>query len=530
MGKPQFQERQYQCDAESAVMGEWDKGNTKTLLVLPTGTGKTIVFCKLACEMVRRGYRGLILAHRGELLDQAAKKLEYSTGLKCSLEKAESTCIGEPYRMVVGSVQSMMQPKRLAMFTPDYFDFIIVDEAHHALSDSYQRVLGHFADAKVLGVTATPDRGDLRELGEYFQSLAFEYGLPQAIHDGFLCPIKAMTIPLKIDVSGVKQQSGDFQAAALGSALDPYLEAIVEEMKTHCRGRKTVVFTPLIATSKRFVDLLKKGGFRAVEINGKSEDRAEILHDFNAGKYDVLCNSMLLTEGWDCPTVDCIIPLRLTKIRSLFCQMIGRGTRLSPGKENLLLIDFLWATERLDLCRPACLIAGSEAIATHMTETINESGGPVDLIEAESNAQGDCVADRENGLVEVLEKMKRKKGKMIDPLQWEMSVLNEDLSGYVPAFGTESAPVTDLQKSTLEGMNIFPDNIESSGKAELLIKTIEQRQADGMATPGQIRMLERKKFQHAGQWTFKQAQSMMARLSANNWQTPNGVNAETYEP
>jgi len=119
---------------------------------------------------------------------------------------------------------------------------------------------------------------------------------------------------------------------------------------------------------------------------------------------------------------------------------------------------------------------------------------------------------------------------MIDPLQWEMSVLNEDLSGYVPAFGTESAPVTDLQKSTLEGMNIFPDNIESSGKAELLIKTIEQRQADGMATPGQIRMLERKKFQHAGQWTFKQAQSMMARLSANNWQTPNGVNAETYEP
>ena len=140
--------RPYQEEAKEAILGEWDRGVLKTLLVLPTGTGKTIVFSKLIEEQVIQGDRVLVLAHRGELLDQAADKLGRSTGLKCSVEKAEESCLDSWYRVTVGSVQTLMRPERLEQFSSDYFGTIIVDEAHHAISESYQRVLNHFEDAK----------------------------------------------------------------------------------------------------------------------------------------------------------------------------------------------------------------------------------------------------------------------------------------------------------------------------------------------------------------------------------------------
>ena len=241
--------RPYQEQAKQAIQQQWSDGIQKTLLVLPTGTGKTIVFSKLSEDCVRDGERVLILAHRGELLDQAADKMDKATGLKCAVEKADDSSLNSWYRVVVGSVQSLMREKRLSQFRPDHFNTIIVDEAHHCLSDSYQRVLSYFGDAKVLGVTATPDRGDMRNLGQYFESLAFEYTLPKAIKDGYLSPIKAQTIPLKLDLTGVGQQAGDFKTADLGTALDPYLYQIADEMAKVCMDRKTVVFLPLIKTS-----------------------------------------------------------------------------------------------------------------------------------------------------------------------------------------------------------------------------------------------------------------------------------------
>lgn len=173
--------RPYQQEAKDAIFEQWDSGVLKTLLVLPTGCGKTVVFAKVTEDCVRQGSRVLILAHRGELLDQAADKLKKTTGLGCAVEKAESSCQGTWFRVVVGSVQTLMREKRLNSFPSDYFDTIIIDEAHHCISDSYQRVLQHFSGAHVLGVTATPDRGDMKNLGTYFESLAYEYTLPKAI-------------------------------------------------------------------------------------------------------------------------------------------------------------------------------------------------------------------------------------------------------------------------------------------------------------------------------------------------------------
>ena len=300
-----MQLRPYQAQAKDAVLSEWKKGYRKTLLVLPTGTGKTVVFSKVVENQVSQGGRALILAHRGELLTQAADKLRAASGMECALEKAEFTSLGSPLRITVGSVQSLAQPKRLERFPHDYFTDIVVDEAHHCLSDSYQRVLEHFPNANILGVTATPDRGDMKNLGQYFDSKAFEYTMHQAIKEKYLCPIKAQMIPLELDISGVKVSNGDFSSGEIGNALEPYLEQIAREMVHYCDGRKTVVFLPLVHISQRFTEILNSCGLHAAEVNGNSTDREEVLRDFEKGRYDVLCNSMLLTEGWDCPSVDC---------------------------------------------------------------------------------------------------------------------------------------------------------------------------------------------------------------------------------
>lgn len=523
--------RPYQQQARDRIHAEWDAGHTRTLLVLPTGTGKTIVFASVAADQVRAGDRVLILAHRGELLEQAADKLRRATGLGSAVEKAGSTCLGSWFNVVVGSVQTLQRTARLERFPHDYFGTIIIDEAHHAITDGYRRILDYFESAKVLGVTATPDRGDMRNLGEVFDSLAFEYKLTDAIKEGYLCKIMAQTIPLQLDISSVTLSGGDYAVADLGTALDPYLEQIAAEMAVRCKDRKTVVFLPLIKTSQKFRDLLGAHGFRAAEVNGQSEDRREVLADFDAGKYNVLCNSMLLTEGWDCPSVDCVVVLRPTKVRSLYSQMVGRGTRLSPGKTDLLLLDFLWMTDRHELCRPADLVCEDRTVARQMTEHLAETGCPEDIEEAAAQASEDVVAQREEALAKQLEEQRRKKAKLVDPLQYEMSIQAEDLAGYVPAFGWEAGPPSEQQTAALEKLGILPDAVESAGKAALLLDRLNKRRDEGLTTPKQIRCLEKYGFQHVGTWSFEAARHMIDRIAAQGWRgVPKGVNPRTYTP
>lgn len=527
-----LQMRPYQQAAREAIHAEWNDGRRRTLLVLPTGTGKTIVFAAVTEDQVRSGSRVLVLAHRGELLEQAADKIKRSTGLTSAVEKAEQTCLDSWCRVVVGSVQSLQRPARLEQFPADYFGTIIIDEAHHAITDGYQRVLEHFPEANVLGVTATPDRGDMRNLGEVFDSLAYEYKLTQAIREGYLCPILAQTIPLQLDISQVALSGGDFAVGGLGTALDPYLEQIATEMQTACAGRKTVVFLPLIKTSQKFRDILNSKGFRAAEVNGQSEDRAEILSDFSNGKYNVLCNSMLLTEGWDCPSVDCIVVLRPTKVRSLYSQMVGRGTRLSPetGKKDLLLLDFLWLTERHELCRPADIICENREVSRKMTENLAQAGCPEDIEQAAEQASADVVAQREEALAKQLAEMRRRKKKLVDPLQYEMSIQAEDLTGYVPSFGWEMGPPSEKQTAALEKFGILPDAVESAGKAQMLLDRLNKRRGAGLTTPKQIRCLEKYGFQHVGTWQFSDAKYMIDRIAANGWRVPQAITPSEYKP
>lgn len=526
-----MQLRPYQEEARAKVQQEWKEGRKRTLLVLPTGCGKTIVFSKIIEDRVKMGERVLVLAHRSELLEQASDKLMTATGLGTALEKAENTSIGSWFRVVVGSVQTMQREKRLSQFPPNHFDTIVIDEAHHAISDGYQRVLEHFGEANVLGVTATPDRGDMRNLGSYFDSLAYEYPLVDAIKSGYLSKITAITIPLELDLSTVSQQAGDFKVSEIGTALDPYLEQIADEMVKQCKDRKTVVFLPLVKTSQKFRDILNAKGFKAAEVNGESKDRAEILEDFDKDKYNVLCNSMLLTEGWDCPTVDCVVVLRPTKVRALYSQMVGRGTRLAPGKENLLLLDFLWHTERHELCRPAHLITSSPEVAKKMTENMAEDTEvEFSLLEAEEQASKDVVAEREEALAKQLAEQRRKKRKLVDPLQFEMSIQAEDLADYVPSFGWEMAPPSEKQLKALEKFGIYTEEIGNAGKAGKLLDRLNKRKDSGLTTPKQIRLLEGRGFRNVGMWKFGDASNLINRIAASGWRMPKGIIPATYQP
>ena len=338
-----------------------------------------------------------------------------------------------------------------------------------------------------------------------------------------------MTIPLSLDLSNVSMSAGDFKASDVGTALDPYLEQIADEMVKQCADRKTVVFLPLVKTSQKFRDILNAKGFRAAEVNGESKDRAEILEDFEKDRYNVLCNSMLLTEGWDCPSVDCVVVLRPTKVRALYSQMVGRGTRLHQGKEELLLLDFLWHTERHELCRPAHLICETPEVAQKMVENMEEQTGVMlDLEDMEVKATEDVVAQREEALAKQLEEMRKRKRKLVDPLQFEMSIHAEDLSNYVPSFGIEMEPPTANQLSTLEKFGIHTDEIGNFGKASKLLDRLQKRQKEGLTTPKQIRLLERYGFRDVGMWPFEEAKNMINRIAANGWRVPTSVRPAEY--
>lgn len=450
-----------------------------------------------------------------------------ASGLTTAMEKAEQSCIGKWDRIIVGSVQTLCRDSRLVLFSKNYFDTIIIDEAHHALSSSYQAILNYFDTADILGVTATPDRSDMQNLGEVFDSLAYEYTLRDAISSGYLVKIQVQTLPLHIDFTNVKITAGDFQAGDIGRVLDPYLEQIADTLLDY-KDRKIVVFLPLIETSQKFCKMLIERGFNAAEVNGNSKDRNEITEDFANGKYNVLCNSMLLTEGWDCPSVDCVIVLRPTKSRALYTQMIGRGTRLCEGKDHLLVLDFLWHYEKHSLCRPAHLIAKSDDVAIKMTEILETSS--MGLEEAEEEAERDVLAEREASLAKELAAMRKKKAKLVDPLQFEFSIQAEDLTHYVPAFGWQVTSITDKQKKTIEDFGLNPDTIEDAGKASMLIDRLHKRKAEGLSTPKQIRFLENKGFKNVGTWTNTQASNMISRISASGWRIPKGVKPATYQP
>ena len=486
--------RPYQKDAVNAINEHWTEWD-RELLVLPTGTGKTVVFNTIANS---RPGKTLILAHTDELIEQARDKYARMFGNLPGKIKAQTNDIR---RVTVGSVQTMYRRNYEGMF-----DTVIVDEAHHAVSPSYQTILKQVPDAKVLGVTATPDRGDKKSLARYFDGIAYEYSLKDAIRDGYLCKIMAKTVPLEIDMSTVKISVGDFEVGSIAATLEPYLPQIAEAISLHASGRKTVVFCPLISIAQELADMIPG----AREVNGSSPDRKETLEWFeHASPGAVLCNAMLLTEGWDCPSCDCVVVLRPTKIRSLYAQMIGRGTRLSPGKDNLLILDFLWLCKKHNLCKPASLVSDNQ-VDIEETTTRSEDE-EIDLLDTISDAE----EARRNALARELEKQSKKKSQLIDPLEL-FSILDDiGLADYEPVFRWEEASVTEKQSNALRRFGVDPDGL-TKGYACVMLDKLIARSQKRLATVKQVRLLRSFGYEPID-WTFEQANKKISALARVGW-------------
>ena len=493
--------RPYQNDCVEAIGTSWNEYK-RVLAVLPTGGGKTIIFSKIA--QIGMPGRTLILAHREELIEQAAAKLEKSTGIRADVEKAERVA-SRNAKVVVGSVQTL-QRQRLAGWPQDHFARIVVDEAHHALSKTYKAILDWFVPAKVLGVTATPFRGDKKNLGVVFESIAYEIGLIQLIKDGFLSSIKIKSIPLKIDLNGVRTVSGDYDLEQLDQAIAPVLVSAAEAIKNEAAHRKVLVFLPLRKTSKAFADILNGMGIPACHIAGDSPDRKEILEDFHKGKYRVLTNAMLLTEGYDEPSVDCIVILRPTKSQPLYAQMVGRGTRIHPGKRDCLLLDFLWLHEKHSLIRPAHLIAETAEEAEDITKELAKGGGgEIDLLQAQDRAGN----EREEALRKQVEAMQKRKSKSISLEELAVFLHNPNLANLEESIASDDAPITKDQEERLLKWKLNPDEIKTRKQAEFIINRMLSRFRSKLATPNQIKYLMRYGIRNADQWSFQKASEFL---------------------
>ncbi len=277
----------------AGVLAAFEKHRT-ALLVMATAAGKTVTFAKLAEHFHAHGQRTLVLAHREELLTQAVDKIRAATGLWPQIEKAElRASLNAP--IVVASVQTMIS--RRERWPADHFGLVVVDECHHVMAKSYLDTLERFQSAKVLGVTATPDRSDRKNLGKFFETVAYEAGLTKLIKEGWLARITVKRLPIELDMRGVRKAAGDYRADEVGHAIEPRLRDVARAMAAECWDRKTVAFLPLVKTAREFAEMLNAAGLEARSVAGedKPEDRKAVLEWFaNAGPGTVLANAMLL--------------------------------------------------------------------------------------------------------------------------------------------------------------------------------------------------------------------------------------------
>jgi superfamily II DNA or RNA helicase len=346
-----FELREYQVEALNRVAQAMDRGVRRQLLVAATGLGKTIIFAALAERM---GGRTLILAHRDELVAQAAAKVrEVWPGVDVGIVKADLDYVHS--QVVVASVQTLARARRLARLaaTP-LFNLVVVDEAHHTAADTYRRVLDAVGAGKqngplLLGVTATPDRGDGKGLDDLFDEITFTADMVWGIRAGYLADVRGLRVHMdSLDLGSIRTRHGDYDQGQVGAALEAGAveELVYRAWREHASDRQTLVFTPTVATAAIVANYFVRAGVRAEWVSGDTplDQRRALLRQYKNGEVQVLANCAVLTEGYDDPRTDCIVVARPTKSRALYAQMVGRGTRRHPEKTDLLVLDVVGAT------------------------------------------------------------------------------------------------------------------------------------------------------------------------------------------
>lgn len=375
---PAIKPRPYQVEAVQAVVDAYRRGITRQLLSLPTGSGKTVIFSMLARHVQRKT---LVIAHRDELLEQAYKKMRtVYPEARMGMVKGKTQELWAD--VVICGVQTAA--KRIEAFKQYQFDLLIIDEAHHAAANSYRKVVSGlgFDDEKsgklLVGVTATAYRADRRGLGEIFQKITYERSILSMIREGYLCDARGISVKTKFDISNVRTEHGDFKVNDLAMAIDlpERNELVVDSYKEQTPHARGVCFCANVAHAQHMADAFCIAGIPAAAIWGNMgmEARRRTLRAFEDGRYKVLTNCAVLTEGFDEPSISAVILARPTKSRSLYVQMVGRGLRIYPNKQECLVLDFGDNCGRHDLCNLGSLLSDDRHLRkARAGETVKEA-------------------------------------------------------------------------------------------------------------------------------------------------------------
>lgn len=500
-----FKLRDYQreaCRATTDAFGSTspDSGETirRQLLVAATGAGKTVMAAAIAyAHLVKHGGKILFLADTNELINQARKEIAEAINLVPTVEKGQRRA-NRHWPVVVSSIQTMSQ--RVETWPPDHFSLVIADEAHLSMAETWQKVLNYWDDrTNILGITATPERADKQALLDFYQSIPAEIKLFDLIERGHLAPIVVKTLPIEIDATSIKKVSAAEQDD-VEAVVTPYYAEIIQAWKDHGENRKTLVFHPTIKASRHFVEMAQSEGIAARHVDGQSPDREMIIEEFARDQFTMLSNSALLIKGFNDRSISCIMNLRLTKFRGTYQQIVGRGTRTFPGKENLLLLDFLWQFATMGIVRPGDLVEGDKKTTTEVQRQL-ESGLALDLGETCRAVN----AEREEAMIAALKAAAKRKARVIDALQWSAILHFAKTIDYEPTSSWDKLDPTPGQLQALEKQGVDPESVTCRGHAHALLDAMADRREKGLATPKQVMLLARFNVNRPETYSFDEA-------------------------
>lgn len=532
--------RDYQENAVQSVLSEWQAGNTKTLVVQPTGTGKTVTFSEVVRRQVQTtGKRAMVIAHREELIYQAAKKLRTITGIDPGIEMADQRAHGVGFwdhPMIVCASKDTLRGRRLEKFAASDFGCLVIDEAHHSTAKSYSNIISHFKGVPLLGVTATPDRHDEIALGNVFQSVAFDYGLADAIRDGWLVRVRQDQITVAdLDLSNVRVTAGDLNAAELSAVLEH--EKVLHEMVYPTidivGDRRTLIFCASVHQAERVAEIIDRhrpGSARSVSGTTPSDERARIFKDFGNGEFQFLVNVGIATEGWDDPATDgrgvqCVALMRMTQSRSLYAQMLGRGTRPLPGvvdgdftaeervariaaskKPSMLVLDYKGNAGRHQLVYASDILGGKAL--DEVVSKVKEKSGSFDVLEEIDIAE-----------VEYQRKLEAaRRARVIGTAQYERVTVDPFAHlGIAPkrvAWWFAQKPASDAQKALLRKNGVPGVDRINMGEAKQLIDKVM-----GSPSEKQAKVLRRFGYDPA-KYDRKGASQIIDAVVANGWKRP----------
>lgn len=546
--------RPYQQEAEDGVFREFAAGHQSTLVVMPTGTGKTFLFGHVVKRWLDQHATGdvLVLAHREELIFQARDELAPILGFVPGIEMADLTVTDGGFwhvpRVVIGSVQSLWRPGRLAKFDADRFGLIVVDEAHHCTPQcrTYWNILKHFTTAKVLGVTATPLRADKLALGQTFESVAYRYDIADAVDDGWLVPVEQQFVQVTgLDFRVVGTLAGDLNTGELDAqmrakrALYEVSGAILET----CGLEPTLVFTVSVDHGLELASILndhKPGS--AVCLHGGTDphERRRQLERYERGEYQYLLGCALFTEGFNCPRISRVVMARPTESIVYYTQAIGRGTRTLRGvltpdldtpekrraaiaasaKPRVVVLDFVGNSGKHKLVSAVDVLAGKHGSAAVARVKAAATVGAVDVAAALDHCEAEIQREEK---AEQERKDRRERARLnakarvatrqVDPFD------RSDVGGTGRATSRPEAggPATPKQTEFLKKYGIWKEG-STGEEAQRAIKEVHRRWDGGLCTVRQAKTLT--KFGYSPDTPKEWAAVLIDLIAARGWKRP----------